>query len=263
MIGIPKWLPAGVGLAVAVVMLALGPPARADLVLKLSDGAGDSITADLTNPSNAGSLTSSTTGSAFGSASFVSPGVLNIAASVGGFTVNVSTVSGAPAIGSPSSAQLDLSNLSIAFQGSPGGTLKITAYQTGDTLSPPGYPVGYLSSDFGGTLSGMQLTSAQAWYDASNTGTTSGAVAAFNPAFSAMSGSFSQSSPSTAVSLTGSPFALIDQVVLTANGPGSASFDLMASVAVPEPTSMMAALSAVPFLALGAVLRRRKKIAVA
>jgi len=188
--------------------------------------------------------------------------VLSIAATVGGFTVNVSTVSGEPAVGNSSTAQLDLTNLSIVFPGSTGGTLTITAYQTGDTVSP-GHPLGYLSSDFGGTLSGMQLTSAQSWYDPSNTGTTSGSYAAFNPAFSAMTGSFSQSSPSTAVPLTGGPFALIDQVVLTANGPSSASFDLMAAVAVPEPTSLMAALSAVPFLALGTLLRRRKQIAVA
>jgi hypothetical protein len=257
MIRFAQRLPTAIGLAVAVVVLALGPPARADLVLTLSNGT-QSFTAD----DNNGTITTSPTGGAIGTAQEVSPGVLLITASLGGFQVNVSTATGAPAIGDPSSAKLDLNNLSLAYNGTAGGQLTLTAYQTGDTVSP-GYPIGTLSSDFGGTTTNMQLTSAQAWYDATNTGSTSGLYTAFNPAFSSTSGSFSQSS-STSVPLNGGPFALVEQIVLTANqGVGATSFDMMTAVSVPEPTSMMAAFTAMPFLALSAWLRRRKPVAIA
>jgi hypothetical protein len=257
MIGFAKRLPTAVGLAVAVLVLALGPPARADLVLTLSDGS-QSFTAD----DNNGIITTTPTGGASGSATLVAPGVLVVTASLDGFQVNVSTVTGAPAIGNPDSAQLDLSNLSVAYNKSSGGTLTLTAYQTGDTVSP-GYPNGILSSSFGGTTANIQLTSAQAWYDATNTGSTSGSYTAFNPAFSSTAGSFNQSS-STEVPLNGGPFALVNQVVLTANaGIGVTSFDMMTAVSVPEPASVLSALAAVPFLALGAWLRRRKQVAIA
>ncbi len=257
MIRFAKRLPTATGLAVAVVVLALGPPARADLVLTLSNGT-QSFTAD----DNNGTITTSSTGGGSGSAQELSPGVLMITASLGGFQVNVSTATGAPAIGNPSTAMLGLSDMSVAYNGSGGGQLTLKAYQTGDTVSPS-YPIGMLSSEFGGTTTNMQLTSAQAWYDKTNTGSTSGPYTAFNPAFSSTSGSFDQSS-SASVPLNGGPFALVDQVVLTANqGIGASGFHMMTAVSVPEPASMVAALIAVPFLAFGAWLQRRRQVAIA
>ncbi|MGH7173832.1 MAG: hypothetical protein ACRELG_26420, partial [Gemmataceae bacterium] len=167
-----KWRPTAMGLAVAAVLLYLTPHARADFVLSLSDGTGDSITADETTS------TFTTTGQVAGLGGYGSPGVafapgvISIDAALGGFTLNVSTAEGYPAIGNPDSAVLDLNNTSVSS--SRGGTLTITAYQTGDSVVP-GYPTGFLSSSIGGTLSGATL-SAQSWYDPSNTGITNGSI---------------------------------------------------------------------------------------
>jgi hypothetical protein len=256
MFRLPKWLPTAMGLTVATVLLAVGPPARADFVLTLSDGSGDSITADQTT----GHVTTTGTVSGPGGSPSISfgNGTISINASLGGFTFTVSTAVGAPAVGNPYQAELDLSNVSLSSSGS--GKLTITTYQTGDSVMS-GYPTGTFSSNVGGTVgSNMAITSAQAWYDPSNTGSPSGsgAVAAYNPAASASANSSFSASGSTGVSLRGNSFALMDQVGRTTSGSGVSSFDMDTTVAVPEPASMMIAFSALPALSLGYWLRRRQ-----
>jgi hypothetical protein len=222
-----------------LVTAGMAPPARADFVVILSDGKGNSVYADATTSTivTAGSAsTSSTPSSAF------APGQIALSAKVGNFNVTFTTLFGTPLENGPSQQGLDMTNVSVSSSG--GGTLTVTGYQTGDNLGSG--IKGTLASIFGGTTLGASSSvTGQAWFDGSNTGNSSslpgfttpgGSVAAFSPVF-AGSGAFSGSGGAI-VSLNGD-FALINQVGITfGSSGGTGSFDMDTTLTTPEPSSM-------------------------
>ena len=131
--------------ALAIVALLSASPARADLLLRLSDGVNPMVTIADGSGSDANST----------------PGVITFIGGVGVFNINVSTGTGNPAF--PEQGHLDLNTLSINSTGS--GTLDILLTQTG--LTQPNA----FSMSFGGTISGAagSTTTFAAWRDLTNT----------------------------------------------------------------------------------------------
>jgi hypothetical protein len=252
-----KWACAAATLAVAA-LLALGPPARADFVLILNDGKGNTAYYDMTTGSGSSTGTASV---AFGGS--LASGKITADGSIGNFSFTFDALSTKQGPGNL--ASLDLS-FNVERNGSNGtDTLTITGYQTGYSL-PNGPAV--VTGAVGGTLdTSSDSITVHGWFDGSNTGnsssppaftTPSGSVDAFGPGGFTTTGPGSFSDPKATVNITG-PFSLIDQVVITLNGGDAATGDLKTQIYTPEPASLALWLSGLPVLGLVRYWRRRQR----
>jgi PEP-CTERM motif-containing protein len=131
--------------ALATVALLSASPARADLMLKLTDG------------TNTFTVTDQMAGDVNPTA-----GVITFIGGVGNWNINVSTGTGSPAL---DPGHLDLTTTSINSTGS--GTLDILLTQTGLT-APDSFTMQFSSTLSGASAPGS-TTTFQAWRDATNT----------------------------------------------------------------------------------------------
>ncbi len=144
-------------------------------------------------------------------------------------------------------------------------TIEVSAQDFTTPHSPPALMLGDTVS--GSVVNGTVSGSVQAYADATNalfgqgfsdpglnlTIPTTNAQGSFSVNGAAVSGF---NAPANGYSLT-----FVETLTLSAGASLTLTGGNVATL--PEPTSMMAALSAVPFLALGAWLRRRKQVAIA
>jgi hypothetical protein len=205
--------------ALATVALLSASPARADLVLKLTDGVNtvqitDQVVAPVlpnTNPDGNATL-----------------GVVNFSGAVGSWVVNVSTGLGSPFF---QEGHLDLNSVNVLVAGS--GTLDILLTQTGLTQ-----PLNTFSMNFGETLSGSAGSTVKfdAWRDGTNTPFGLGAanlIGTLGPfGLGANSGSV------TGFVAGGTPYSLTERIRIVATGPVSFSGDAELISAVPEPATL-------------------------
>jgi hypothetical protein len=237
-----KWLPLRATMLAVALLLVATSPARASLVLVLSDNAGHTATAT-DSPAN--------------------PGAVAWSGTLGNFKINMTSAFGNPVLGAPNVAELDLTDVSITSSTGGGGTLHITAYETGYQL-PSNAPVGGFLTSIGGTISTGGTISAVSYFDSSNTGNS-----ATLPSFQAPGGAVKydlgqfggvpfSGYVGGSQALSGSPFALINQVTVSLGNSQSVSFDIDTTVSVPAPPGMLLALSGAPVLALGCWWKRRQ-----
>ncbi len=219
---------------VAALLLGMQSPAQA-IGLKLTDVGGS-----VTKICDSGGV--SDPGCIFG------VGMVTFIGSVGSFT-DVATTFSFPLIGSPTKAQLDVTNGSVA---SSAGTLKITGSQT----SFSGDGVKGFAFDVGGSLAPDGSTATfNAYADGTNTlfGTANlfGTLGPFSTASFSGSGSFS-----TAATLT--PYSLSLEGVLVYTGAGISSYDAHLTQVTPEPTGVL--LMGTALLSLFGLRRRSPQL---
>jgi len=251
-----------VAILAGIAIAGPAPPARADFVLVIADGAGNYIVADQTT----GTVTKSGSVTMNGPVTFA-PGIISVNAGIGSFALTVSTATGNPILGT---SALDLTNVSVTANAA--GSLTVTTYQTGDSLTPPGTTAAF-STSIGGTLPNAPgvMVSAQTYFDVSNVGNSSspptftapaGSVTGFGPnPFTSTSSFFSGSGGLDVTIPANNTFALAATATLTFSGAHQvASYDLNTTVSVPAPPALFLALSALPALGLPYVRRRRKRV---
>jgi len=196
----------------ALIALLSASPARADLILKLTDGSNIVEVAD-------------------GGGGDVNPnaGVITVVGGVGNWNINVSTGTGSPAF--PDQGHLDLNTLSINSTGS--GTLDILLTQTG--LTQPNA----FSMSFGGTISGSpgSTTTFAAWRDLGNNPFTLGGANLLGSLGPFSGGAFSGSLVS-GLDASGT-YSLTERIRIVATGPTAMSGDAeLLPSAVPEPGTL-------------------------
>jgi len=246
MFRLAKWLFCVVALAGAV-MLGTASPARADLLVQLQETGvnGGAFTTVIDVPSG-------TSGNA------ASPLVY------GDFTITqLSAGSNSP--GTSSLAQLLSANLNIQNTGSATATLNIRISDVNFSLPGSNGSNLILTSHVGGsadnggigTPNSADSLTFQSYADNSNTqfGTSGATPGAQTPNLS--SGSYS-SDASTAFARTTNLYSVTETFQIKLVSGDEIGFSARTNLAVPAPASMMAAFTAVPFLGLGAWLRRRK-----
>jgi hypothetical protein len=245
-----------------IAMAALATPARADFVLIISDSAGQSVVADQTT----GTITAYNGASFNSQTSYTSPGLISVQASMGVFALTITTALGNPLIGTSS---LDIQNLTVDATG--GGALTVTAYQTGDSITPaPTTPTGVMMSSIGGTSTGASI-SAATYFDSTDQGNI-GVLPSFSAPGTSTPGLVYATAPivgnfgtsmNTQVNLPANNlFAIVDTATLTFTSGGSSTYDLYNTVIAPAPDGLVLAMSALPMFGLFCV-RRRLKNAVA
>lgn len=237
----------------AAAGLCVAPAARADFRLRVEDlGTGTGIV--LTDTGGTG--------------------VISYSGSLGGssvFTLTVTTGISKPV--QVPYGSMDLNSVTVDSKGA--GTLQITLEDTDFVASANPLPVG---ANIGGTQTNGSITY-QAWADGTNAVINLGAdqspagalgaigsvpgtsTAAWSPAFTSSSIAFSGSSGGPNFTV-GNAFSLMQQVTLTFNSAGVASFDA-AVTTVPEPNSVViAGIGVAGLLGMG-WWRRRSIVAVA
>lgn len=241
MIRFTKW-PLWVAVLAGAFMLGTANPARADMQLQLIEG------------------TSTTTAS---STSNAGPVLYN--GNVGSdFTVTIAygdsnSPGGLSALAEESTTKITNNSSNDATI-----TIQVSAQGFNSPESPP--PLTVLDTVSGSVLTGGLVSgTAQGFADSTN--------ALFGTGFASTLLKFGPNGPSTSFAQNGavggfSPdgktysltftetFTLAGHTTITLSGGN-------VQAVVPEPTSMLAAISAMPFLALGAWLRRRRQVAIA
>jgi hypothetical protein len=214
--------------AILVAIATLGAPtqAYADFELKISTSSG--FTTTLIDNTNSGQLT------------------FNGAAGAN-FTVNVVTSLSKPVLGSATNPSMDLNFVVVNTT----GVLDTITLSASDTDFGPLASASNLAMDIGGTLApGAQVTY-QTFQDTNNAnfGNTSA-----SPVLTFLTSPYSGSSllaadPASAYSLT--------QTIAITSGLGATSGNATLT-STPAPAGLVLALSGLPFLSLGAWIRRRR-----
>ncbi len=222
-----------IGLAILFGIAAVNAPsaAKASFVLQLSDG-----TTTVTIPDGSGQDQNGTNGA------------ITFIGSIGNWILNVTTGLGFPLIGSLDAPSMDLNSVDATSSG--GGTLTIQLSETG--FGPSG--AGTLISGIGGTTHGT--VDYYAYKDPSNTlFGTSGTSIHLGPFGGGPS--FPFSGQGTAGHPFYASYSMTQVVTITHTDAGQTSFNAALDNPVPEPMTIVTALSAVPVLLL--VRRRSKK----
>jgi len=200
----------------ALIALLSASPARADLILRLTDGLNTVEVAD----GGAGDANPA-------------PGVVSFIGGVGVFNVNVSTGIGSPAF--PDQGHLDLNTVSLNSSGA--GTLDILLTQTG--LTQPNT----FSMSFGGTIDAIgpspsaPTTTFAAWRDLGNNPFMLGGANLLGSLGPFSGGAFSGSLVS-GLSASGT-YSLTERIRIVATGPTIMSGDAaLIPSAVPEPGTL-------------------------
>jgi hypothetical protein len=177
---------------------------------------------------------------------------------VGSWDVNVTTGMGAPLFGGPLEAAIDLNSVSATTTAGGPHVLQITLSQIDFTLPVPAGTVVELFSSIGGTTQGSIDWEAILDLDNLPLATVAQGESSYSNSFTSTPGdtAFDDDAKVLAI-LQNSPFSLTQRVTITHNGAGTTSFDYMASVPVPEPTSI--ALFCTGALGLLTIRRRSKQ----
>jgi hypothetical protein len=237
-------------LALALMVFVLAPAANATAGLRICDNLGNCLEArDDGSPLQV-------TGTATG-VMIAQPGSVTIVGSVGVFVVNVDSGLTKPIYGSPQAPKMDLlfDTVSVAS-----GTLTI---QWSD-VSPPGftYIPGYARAHAGGTISGDVGTLIQ--YTNSFDSVTPAVL--YSPGVQltsqqfgpyASDDTFAFAGDASGGAITTAPYALMQQLIYTANGATQSSGDFHLDV-VPEPASVLL-LGGALLLTVRAIRRRARQ----
>jgi hypothetical protein len=238
-----KTITLGVAL-ISALLIGFGSTAHADFDLELSDGLGDSVIIDATTET-----VISTTGSAVGAATFLTPGFVTWVGTLGTWNLNDTIALTYPAAGSSNAPVIDIGGTNDSTTK---GTLTISASQTGFT-NPTSGDVTF-SLDING------ITGA--------TATELGFASASNADF-ALTTPLGSVGPATTNTIgtgflpsTTEPYSLTEEVVIAGTGGKIASTSLDAKMTVPEPVSLLfLGLGLCGAAAYGRYSRRGKKSA--
>jgi len=213
-------------IAAIATLLFLSAAARADIILMLDDGLGNSVTV------------------ADGGALDLNPmdGAITFVGAVGAFTTNVSSGLSAPALGTLLDPILHLSSMNLTSDAN-GGSITIGLTATG-FLGP--FNNTNFAQSFGGTTSGSaELTS---YADATNTAWGQGTTLS---SFTGSGGGFGFNETGN-VNIVASPYSLTMLTTITHGGAQASSFD--AELSIPEPGTL--AIFGFGLLLLGMIRKR-------
>jgi hypothetical protein len=249
------------------IMFGRASPAYADIDIQLTiaDNSGDSITG--TYDFTTSKLLSSTgTGSYSG---FFAATTVNgqevlalVGGAVGGYNVTVSAAV-TNASGTPTLAFVNSTNNTISGTGT---GLTITSSADGFTTpSSPPAPALLLSTSSSATTNSGNTVTSVTYAGYAGTTLSGSELTSASASYSTPGGAGSGSGPNIySVFSNGGPYSRTDVLSI---GAGNAQFGSLSGqvdvTPLPEPASMMTALAAMPFLAMGAWLRRRKQVAIA
>jgi len=184
-------------------------------------------------------------------------GVLQYFGQIGVFNITFTTGISAPVIGDEYKSELHLNSV-VTNTGTGSGSLTITLEDTDFSAGVgPGSP-SYVTSTVGGVLSGPAGSSVttQSWVNTANQAANlgpddstfgplspatvaipAGSISAYSTPQTYTTSSFSNESSTTFVG--SGLYALFSQTTIALTGRGSASFDVVTSVATPEPASLV------------------------
>jgi hypothetical protein len=236
MFRLAKWLPCMAVLAGAI-MLSGPPAAHATFTLTITD-VGTSSTTTITG-----------SGGNVATGGFIT---------VGNFKVSLSGSSSAP---NNSPADVNQVTLNTNYTGSGADTLKVTIKDDGFTGFASGQ-VGTLNTSITSTSEAANATANVTGFYTDGGGTTTGA-ASVSGAVGAPN-TLHDGSSKTFTTGGGATFTLGSELDISVTGPSSNNdYNIDTNVIVPAPASVVMAFSALPFLGLGAWVRRRKVVPMA
>jgi hypothetical protein len=234
-----KWLPVIVGLAVAVTLAATAP-ARAEIVIDYSLDGGTTILQAASSSTN----------------------TVTFSGALGGYTIGVSAgVTNAG--GTPTLAFVNSTNNTIMGSNTSNPNDGLILYVSADGFTSPGSPPPALLST-GSSANTAPNSSAVTVTYAGYVGTSllDNSVAVVGPGTYTAPGNAGSGSGTDLSTLFNAPssYTLTDVLSISAGSVNIAGLNGNVDVTpTPEPATMMAAFTALPFLGIGTWLRRRKQ----